>query len=597
MSTHHAAGLRPAIITLQQHLAAGKFLGDDAVPTGADLRALFTDALQLVAGLRLNLSTTDDPRLALLLASAAQELSHEATRMELTAADRACATAAHSLAQEELESLRCSPADTSVEPARARGRNSYKNPAELLAAWTGNSYGMMHRAVLDAQDLIGRRSPSGAPLPARFTHLAAKFADPEVNPATVRLISAKLAKAEPKDRTFDGIRTEPTLRHADGKTVEEHAARALEEEFTQAAALKAVGNLITEATTGNDRGDPPPRIRRGLFPLPITSPYERRYLLCVSTLEGELIDSFRAHASNPRTQAGQAARKNPDSARPAAGGSPDQPSSDAPGDVLGNSILDLLPEGQNTRWEDDEQFVDEAAPVERAVNALLDLLQFEYFDDCSYSDTDGAAPSGQDPLFGWQDPAHKPDGPPAPPAGPPADPGRHRRRLRPQLIVHLMVEDLRNIASSRAETQNGTVLAPSALRRMLCDADVIPAVFNSKGSLLDYGRAVRLVPEALQKAVLARDRYCIVPGCTAPVEQLQFHHIKPFSHGGKTCAQNTVPGCGTHHMEMDLGLIQVQWEQGLPWVLLPKDRDPQQLLRRNYCPDGIPKQLKPRKQR
>lgn len=574
-----AAQLGAAIDALGRDLALyGTGRQEHELPSGAQLRALFTGGLQLVSALRRAFANTEDPRLALEMAMCAQQLSFEATRMELAAADRTSATAAHTLAQSELDQLRGAPADTEQPAERATGRTSYKNPAELLAAWTGRTYGSMHRTLLDAQDLIGRRSPSGAQLPPRFPHLAKKFQDPDADPCTVRLVSAKLAKAEPKDRTFEGVSTEATLRHADGRTLDEHAAAAVENEFTAAAALKAVANLITDAAHqgGQDgQDDPPPRIRRGLFPLPVTNPYERRYLLCVSALEGALIDSFRAHASNPRTQAGQAARKNPDSARPDAAHpgaasredqAPANGADDSAGSFQEGSILDLLPEGEGTRWNDDDEFVDEAAPAERAVNGLLDLLQYEYFENFSYP--------RQDPP-------------------PDENPARNRRRIRPQLIAHLQIDDLRNIAAAHAETQNGVALPPAALRRMLCDAELIPAVFNSKGALLDYGRAVRLVPEAVQKAVLARDRRCIVPGCTAAVEQLQFHHIKPFSQGGSTSAGNTVPGCGTHHMEMDLGLIKVFWVQGLPWVLLPRDRDPQQLLRRNYCPDGVPKHIAP----
>lgn len=532
------------------------------LPEGAKIRELFTALRRTTIELRTELSLSEDPRLALELAFQAQQLGCEATRMELAAAERLRATAAHTLAHEQLDSLRDAGPDLSSEPARASGRPSYKTPADLLVGFTGCTFNQANRALKDAQDLIGRSGMDGSPRPPRFTHLAAQFMDPDYNPQTVRAVSAKLAKAEPKDKTFEGTATWPTLMHEDGRSIEEHAAAVIEASFTGAAALKETTQLINKAVEQqkNDQ-DKPPKIRRGLYPLPVTSPYERRFLLCVSALEGAMIDSFRANASNPRTQAGQEARKNPASAK----SSSQQPSADDSrfaGDGTG-SITDLLPEGgENMRWEDDEEFVDEASPPERALNALLDLLNYEYFNEDE-------------------------DNPPS------TDAKRRRRRVRSQLVVHMEVQDLRNIAAASAHTADGTWLPPGMLRRMLCDAQVIPAVFNSQGTLLDYGRAVRLVPEALQKAVLARDRGCIVPGCTAKIEHLQFHHIQPFSEGGSTSASNTIPGCATHHMEMDLGIIKIVCTQGLPWVLLPKDRDPKQLLRRGYSPRGLPTSIQP----
>lgn len=529
---------------------------------GAKIRELFTALHRTTIELRTELSLSEDPRLALELAFQAQQLSCEATRMEVAAAERLRATAAHTLEHEELDSLRGAGPDLGSEPKRAVGRPSYKTPADLLVGFTGCTFNQASRALKDAQDLVGRSGMDGSPRPPRFEHLAAQFMNPAYNPHTVRAVSAKLAKVEPKDKTFEGTTTWPTLMHEDGRSIEEHAAQAIEASFTGAAALKKAAQLINRAVEQqkNDQ-DKPPKIRRGLYPLPVTSPYERRFLLCVSALEGAMIDSFRANASNPRTQAGQEARKNPASAKPGR----QQPGADHSrfaGDGTG-SITDLLPEGsENMQWQDDEEFVDEASPPERALNALLDLLNYEYFNEDE-------------------------DDPPA------TDAKRKRRRVRSQLVVHMQVQDLRNLAAASAYTADGAWLPPGMLRRMLCDAQVIPAVFNSQGTLLDYGRAVRLVPEALQNAVLARDRGCIVPGCTAKIEHLQFHHIQPFSEGGSTSASNTIPGCATHHMEMDLGIIKIVCTRGLPWVLLPKDRDPRQLLRRGYSPLGLPTSIPP----
>ena len=42
-------------------------------------------------------------------------------------------------------------------------------------------------------------------------------------------------------------------------------------------------------------------------------------------------------------------------------------------------------------------------------------------------------------------------------------------------------------------TLTGELLAPETVRRMACDAAIIPAVLGSKGQVLDLGRTTRLV--------------------------------------------------------------------------------------------------------
>ena len=268
-----------------------------------------------------------------------------------------------------------------------------------------------------------------------------------------------------------------------------------------------------------------------------------------------------------------------------------------PGQEGGWSIQDLLPEGsEQLRWDDDELFIPEATPPERALNALLEILL-----DATGEDPPGAAfgdgGPGQGSLFD-SGPANADDGSAGKAgwaedgeecfAGDPDKSPPQRKRLRPVVIAHLQLNDLKDLASSTAQTAHGVDLPPAALRQLLCQADLIPAVFNTDGVLLDFGRTKRFVPEVLQRAVLARDRYCLVPGCTATVEQLEFHHTDPYALGGETNLDKIAPGCKNHHIEFDHEVIKIVWVKGLPWVLLPRDRDPAQRLRRNYSPPGVP---------
>jgi hypothetical protein len=61
-------------------------------------------------------------------------------------------------------------------------------------------------------------------------------------------------------------------------------------------------------------------------------------------------------------------------------------------------------------------------------------------------------------------------------------------------------------------TATGTILSPQVLRRLACDADLIPHVLGSAGEDLDLGRVVRLFTRAQRRRLLRRDRGCTYPG-------------------------------------------------------------------------------------
>jgi hypothetical protein len=88
-----------------------------------------------------------------------------------------------------------------------------------------------------------------------------------------------------------------------------------------------------------------------------------------------------------------------------------------------------------------------------------------------------------------------------------------------------------------------------------CDATVSRIVTDGASQILDVGRATRTIPPALRRAVTARDRTCVGPGCHRPPEHCDVHHIVFWEHGGETSLENTVLLCRRHH-----GLVHLkQW--------------------------------------
>ena len=92
---------------------------------------------------------------------------------------------------------------------------------------------------------------------------------------------------------------------------------------------------------------------------------------------------------------------------------------------------------------------------------------------------------------------------------------------------------------------DGTPIPMGELRRLACDADILPAVFRAKTQKLWLGRKRRIATEAQRAALALRDMGCI--GCDANPAWCQAHHIQPWSWGGPTNLDNLVLVCARCH--------------------------------------------------
>lgn len=126
----------------------------------------------------------------------------------------------------------------------------------------------------------------------------------------------------------------------------------------------------------------------------------------------------------------------------------------------------------------------------------------------------------------------------------------------PRVSLLMDFDDLR-AAVGTATTETGEELSAAAVRRLCCDADVIPAVLGGAGEVLDVGRLQRLVTAALWKALVIRDRHCRFPGCTRPPLMSHAHHLQHWIDGGTTSLDNLILLCGHHHRLVHAGPWQI----------------------------------------
>jgi hypothetical protein len=116
-----------------------------------------------------------------------------------------------------------------------------------------------------------------------------------------------------------------------------------------------------------------------------------------------------------------------------------------------------------------------------------------------------------------------------------------------QVVVTIDLDTLKDAIRGAGRTHSGAVLSPATVRRLACDASIIPMVLGSQGQPLDLGRTRRLVTPALLAALWARDRGCTFPGCGRPPQWCDAHHVRHWADGGHTALTNLTLLCAHHH--------------------------------------------------
>ncbi|MDG9672780.1 HNH endonuclease signature motif containing protein [Micromonospora sp. DH14] len=151
-----------------------------------------------------------------------------------------------------------------------------------------------------------------------------------------------------------------------------------------------------------------------------------------------------------------------------------------------------------------------------------------------------------------------------------------------QIVVTTTYDELtRQLSTGTLDT--GLHLTPETVRRLACDATILPAVLGSTSQVLDVGRQRRLITGPLRRALVLRDRGCAFPGCDRPPRWCHAHHIHHWADGGRTNLDNAVLLCGHHHRHLHHSDWTVRLaDDGHPEFTPPAWLDPEQLPRRNH---------------
>jgi hypothetical protein len=103
-------------------------------------------------------------------------------------------------------------------------------------------------------------------------------------------------------------------------------------------------------------------------------------------------------------------------------------------------------------------------------------------------------------------------------------------------------------------TSDGRRMASMRHSHLLAIAFADTSAYPLAGLLLEawrevlyVGRAERVVPPRLRRALEVRDQHCRFPGCRAHVRRCHAHHVREWENGGSTDVDNCVLLCVRHH--------------------------------------------------
>jgi len=118
---------------------------------------------------------------------------------------------------------------------------------------------------------------------------------------------------------------------------------------------------------------------------------------------------------------------------------------------------------------------------------------------------------------------------------------------RPQLIIRASLDTLAGIKGAPAgELEGGGTVPAETVQRIACDSAV--SRITGQGELEhELSHASRTLPASTRRALEARDRHCVFPGCTRPLSWCDGHHLVWWTRGGETALPNLAMLCRPHH--------------------------------------------------
>ncbi|MGH8962620.1 MAG: DUF222 domain-containing protein [Jatrophihabitantaceae bacterium] len=155
-------------------------------------------------------------------------------------------------------------------------------------------------------------------------------------------------------------------------------------------------------------------------------------------------------------------------------------------------------------------------------------------------------------------------------------------------VILTMSQRAYTTGEGTATTGHGAILPAEEARSWIGgDARILPVKLGPMKRVDAYGTAHRLFTETQRLAMIARDHGCAFPGCTAPPQWTEAHHVVPYAQGGPTSVDSGVLLCGYHHDTHEQHGWTCTMINRLPHWVPPRWRDPDQVPVRNRAYDPL----------
>ena len=143
----------------------------------------------------------------------------------------------------------------------------------------------------------------------------------------------------------------------------------------------------------------------------------------------------------------------------------------------------------------------------------------------------------------------------------------------PTLVVHV---DAKDVAAGTGWARIAGSLAPVGLHvaaHTACAGSIQRVLFD-EGRIVGISVTDRVFPVHQRRAILARDKECLIPGCHVPASWCEIHHVVEHARGGPTHTDNGVALCWWHHRSLDTSGWEIRMNAGVPEIRGPAWWDP-----------------------
>ena len=107
-----------------------------------------------------------------------------------------------------------------------------------------------------------------------------------------------------------------------------------------------------------------------------------------------------------------------------------------------------------------------------------------------------------------------------------------------------------------------------------CAGGIQRVLFDERGQIVSIGTSARIFTAIQRRAIILRDRECLIPGCHTPATWCEIHHVREWAGGGPTHTSNGVALCWHHHRTLDTSGWQIRMNHGTPEIRGPHWWDP-----------------------